>query len=305
MIANIFILIRFKLSQSGHSHLNAASCIIYLVRNALGSWKTMLDSKNHEIQWNLIVKLYDYQRRLGFTFANKLSKQHIEFEKNKMKVKYAVQVLSQSVANALLAMSELKHPDFVNVQATVDYLKKFDRIYDIMNSRNLAQSFDKAPLQKHNEQSWKCVFNETVDYICNLKTKTGQSVLESSRYAAFLGWLVNIKTITELYEYVVTSGEMTFMCTFRLSQDPLEKFFSSIRMSCGFNNNPTTIQFRAAFESLLCNSLNRKNNGNCIFDDTITIPSLTELCYDFDVPKAILDLKGMSHDIFCCCTFEA
>ena len=202
-------------------------------------------------------------------------------------------------------MSELKHPDFVNVQPTVDYLKTFDRIYDIMNSRNLAQSFDKAPLQKHNEQSWKCVFNETVDYICNLKTKTGQSVLESSRYAAFLGWLVNIKTITELYDYVVTSGEMTFMCTFRLSQDPLENFFSSIRMSCGFNNNPTTIQFRAAFESLLCNSLNRKNNGNCIFDDTITIPSLTELCYDFDVPKAILDLKGMSHDIFCCCTFEA
>ena len=159
MIANIFILIRFKLSQSGHSHLNAASCIIYLVRNALGSWKTMLDSKNNEIQWNLIVKLYDYQRTLGFTFANKLSKQHIEFEKNKMKVKYAVQVLSQSVANALLAMSELKHPDFVNVQPTVDYLKTFDRIYDIMNSRNLAQSFHKAPLQKHNEQSWKCVFN--------------------------------------------------------------------------------------------------------------------------------------------------
>ena len=128
-----------------------------------------------------------------------------------MKVKYAVQLLSQSVANALVTMSELKHPDFVNVQPTVDYLKTFDRIYDIMNSRNLAQSFDKAPLQQYNEQSWKCVFNETVDYICNLKTKTGQSVLKSSRYPACLGWLVNIKTITELYDYVVSSGEMTFI----------------------------------------------------------------------------------------------
>ena len=171
------------------------------------------------------MKLYEYQRTSGFTFANKLSKQHVEFYKNKMKVKYAVQVLSQSVASALLTMCELKHPDFVNVDATVHYLKTFDRIYDIMNSRNLTQSFDKAPLQKHNEQNWKSVFNDTVNYICSLKTKNGQSVLNSTRYAAFLGWLVNIKTITELYEYVVTSGEMAFMCTFKLSQDPLEIFF--------------------------------------------------------------------------------
>jgi len=95
---------------------------------------------------------------------------------------------------------------------------------------------------------------------------------------------VNIKTITELYDYIVKSGEMNFICTFKLSQDPLENFFSSIRMSSGLANNPTTIQFKAAFESLLCNSLNRKDNGNSIFDDTISIPELTEVCCDIDVP---------------------
>lgn len=218
----------------------------------------MLDSNNNEIQWQLIVNLYEYQKEHGFTFANKLNKQHVLFEKNKMKVKYAVQVLSQSVANALLTLSDLKHPKFVNVQPTVDYLKTFDSIYDIMNSRNLSQRFGKAPVQKTNEDNIKAVFKKTVSYICNLKTQTGQFVLESSRYAAFLGWLVNIKTLTELYEYVITSEEMSFLCTFKLSQDPLENFFSSIRMSCGFANNPTTMQFKTAFQSLLCNTLNRK-----------------------------------------------
>lgn len=231
---------------------------LYPVRNALGSWKSLLDSNNDEIKWQLIVNLYEYQKANSVTLANKLTKQHVQFYKNKMKVKYAVQVLSQSVANALLAMSELKHPDFVNVGATVQYLKTFDRIYDAMNSRSLSQAFGKAPLRERNESQWKALFEDTVSYITGLKTKDGKCVLQSTRYAGFLGWLVNMKTITELYEYVVRSGEMNFMCTFKLSQDPLENFFSSIRMSCGYNNNPTTVQFQAAFKTLLCNSLNRK-----------------------------------------------
>ena len=72
------------------------------------------------------------------------------------------------------------------------------------------------------------------------------------------GWLVNIKSIRELYDYIVKNEKMNYICTFKLSQDPLENFFSSVRMLLGCGNNPTTTQFKAAFESLLCNSLNRK-----------------------------------------------
>ena len=93
---------------------------------------------------------------------------------------------------------------------------------------------------------------------------------------------MNIKTITKLYDYVVKSGEMNFMLTFKLSQDPVENFFSSIRMSCGNNNNPTSIQFKAAFQSLLCGTLNRKDNGNCIFDDSLPISELSEVNCEFD-----------------------
>jgi hypothetical protein len=60
-----------------------------------------------------------------------------------------------------------------------------------------------------------------------------------------------MKTFTELCSYVVESGEMNFLLTFKLSQDPLENFFSSIPMSSGFCNNPTSIQFKVAFQSLL------------------------------------------------------
>jgi hypothetical protein len=60
-----------------------------------------------------------------------------------------------------------------------------------------------------------------------------------------------MKTFTELCSYVVESGDLNFLLTFKMSQDPLENFFSSIPMSSGFCNNPTSIQFKAAFQSLL------------------------------------------------------
>jgi hypothetical protein len=231
---------------------------IFTVRNALGEWKSLIDGNNNIIEWQHIVNLYQYQKTHGFTLANKLTKQHVLFEKNKMKVKLAVQVLSKSVANSLLTMCELKIAQFHNVHATVEYLQLFDCLYDIMNSRTLAAQFGKGPLEAKTEQNWKAVFTKAVSYILKLKTKNGQDVLQSNRYAAFLGWLVNIKTMTELYSYIVKGGAMNFILTFKLSQDPLENFFSSIRMACGNNNNPTSIQFKSAFQSLLCNTLNRK-----------------------------------------------
>jgi len=157
------------------------------VRNALGTWKILRDVNDNEIKWQYIVELYNYQKENGFTLANKLTKQHVMYEKNPMKVRYAVQVLSQSVANALLTMSELKIKNFEDVNATVKYLKMFDSVYDIMNSRNLCEKFAKAPLQEKNSQHWNAVFADAVEYICNLKTNDGKSVLRSERYASFLG----------------------------------------------------------------------------------------------------------------------
>ena len=104
-----------------------------------------------------------------------------------MKVKYAAQLVSNSVANSLLTMCQLKYEGFDNVEGTVKYLRTFDRIFDIMNSRSTAEYYGKAPLQSRNEQEWKSVFNDSVRYICNLKTSSGKPVLNSGKYATFLG----------------------------------------------------------------------------------------------------------------------
>nr|CAI5827758.1 unnamed protein product [Callosobruchus analis] len=65
-----------------------------------------------------------------------------------MKVNIATQTLSKSVADALLYLcNDLKLQAFQNVKATVTFLKYFNDLFDILNSRNkLAKYVFKWPL---------------------------------------------------------------------------------------------------------------------------------------------------------------
>lgn len=45
--------------------------------------------------------------------------------------------------------------------------------------------------------------------------------------------------------------KLTFLLTYKLSQDHLEMFFACIRRCDGFNNNPTARQFKSAYKKLL------------------------------------------------------
>jgi hypothetical protein len=105
-------------------------------------------------------------------------------------------------------LSQLGIEHFENVGAIVQYLELFDSLYDFMNSRSLAEIFGKAPIQEKNEEDWKSVFQKAVLYISKLKTALDQNILRSNCYASFLGSLVNIKTMIELFSYIVKTGDL-------------------------------------------------------------------------------------------------
>ena len=74
---------------------------IKLARNALAYLRTIVDGKDNANEWKYIILLHEAQIKEGLKFANKLSKKHIEFNRNKMNVKIAAHVLSSSVATAI------------------------------------------------------------------------------------------------------------------------------------------------------------------------------------------------------------
>ena len=54
-----------------------------------------MDEEGKKIEWRYILALHDLQEKEGLRAANKLKKGHVFFEKTKMKVHLATQLLSR------------------------------------------------------------------------------------------------------------------------------------------------------------------------------------------------------------------
>ena len=114
--------------------------MIKLMHNLLGDYKVISNEQNgqmHQIKWDYIEKLNGIQEHLGFAFANKLKKKHILWTKHKMNVSLAPQTLSSSVANAIdFLQDEVVLDEFVGSEATSDFIRRIDILFDLLNSQN-------------------------------------------------------------------------------------------------------------------------------------------------------------------------
>lgn len=76
--------------------------MIKLIRNVFGYFKNLRDGLSHQpINWNYIIKLHELQKHEMLHLANKFRASHIYYGKQKMKVRFATQLFSKSVAQAL------------------------------------------------------------------------------------------------------------------------------------------------------------------------------------------------------------
>ncbi|KAL4718703.1 hypothetical protein ACJJTC_011322, partial [Scirpophaga incertulas] len=144
------------------------SHMLKLIRNTLGEKGPILDPQGRVISWDYVKSLVELQDNEGLHLGNKLNKSHINFVKQIMKVKLAAQVMSESVANAIeFCDTELKISDFKNSEGTVDFIRKINNLFDVLNSRNLKSYTYKKPLYQKNFPEIKkifgrhgCIFNE-------------------------------------------------------------------------------------------------------------------------------------------------
>ncbi|EFN61753.1 THAP domain-containing protein 9, partial [Camponotus floridanus] len=111
------------------------SHIMKLIRNVLAEKGILYDDNNEEINFKYLKKLNELQDNEGLHLCNKINKRHIEFFKQKMKVKLATQLLSKSVAEALMFCSEhLKLEDFKDCGPTVKFILMMNDAFDVLNS---------------------------------------------------------------------------------------------------------------------------------------------------------------------------
>lgn len=258
---------------------------------AFGEKKIFLDYENNEINFEYVQRLCYLQEQEGCHLANKLRKNHILFFKQKMKVKLATQLLSQSVADALkFCKDTLKIHEFSNAGATISFIEMFNKVFDILNSRSINCIESKKALCKENIEEIKLFTNHFCTYIKGLKILESDNnfipVLESKRKTGFIGFIVSLNSLLQLYSTLIESNKLSYIKAYKVSQDHLEIFFCSIRSHGGFNNNPTVRQFRSAYRKLVIRTTDMKqfNTGNCIPLEDIDI-----LHYSSSDPVTVLN----------------
>lgn len=112
-------------------------------------------------------------------------------------------------------------------------------------------------LKNKNFQQIQKILKDTANYISALKLQVSTdkiiNIIDSKKKTAFLGFLINIKNILMLYEEVCEKDNdlLSYIPTYKLSQDHLEMIFSVIRSHDGCNNNPTANQFKTVLKTVL------------------------------------------------------
>lgn len=94
------IILNLDLHTPLTDHKFLLSQMIKLAHNTLVN-SLILESPAGQIKWCYFEYLHEIQTNLSFKFANKINSVHLNWQRNKMKVKYVVQLLSSSTANAI------------------------------------------------------------------------------------------------------------------------------------------------------------------------------------------------------------
>ena len=115
--------------------------MVKLMRNTWGDWEILKTNDGRLIKWQYIRELVKLQEEEGLRLGTRLMQAHINWKTQKMKVNLAVQVFSQSVANALEYCNlHLRLPQFQGAEATVEFIRHVDGAFDVLNSRNIFSS---------------------------------------------------------------------------------------------------------------------------------------------------------------------
>lgn len=241
--------------------------MIKLVRNTLGDYGVLLDGNNNRIEWRFIEQLLEVQKEENLHLGNKLTGDHVDFKKQKMKVKLAAQVLSDSVADSLDFLLKNKVQDFETCAPTIKFLRIFNKLLDILNSTSIHSKYNKKAMCSQNFEDSSTFLMHARNYISAMKDKFGKPILSSKRKTGFLGLDMCIESAISMYKQFVgdDNAPLKYLPLFKTCQDHLERLFGYIRSRGGHNNNPSCKRFTSSIKRILLHKeLEEGNTGNTL-----------------------------------------
>lgn len=161
-------------------HIILDAChMLKLIRNCLGA-KKVLQCGEESIEWKFFERLEVCRVESNFV-THKITKKHIQWERNKMNVKLAAQLFSNSSANSMEYLKKHNHADFQDCGATAKFARMINNLFDIFNSKKPgSNNIYKNPLCKDSAQEIFIFLEEAMQYLKSLKVE-GKNALRCQR----------------------------------------------------------------------------------------------------------------------------
>ena len=222
------------------------------------------------ILWSYVQDFYEFDKTNPVKMAPKLTPKHVYLPAfTAMRVKYATQIMSHTVAAAISTLSTLGHLP-ASASKTAKFIDKFDKLFNAFNSISLTSSQPFRHALSNTSQHLDFLQN-SLTFLNSVSKPDGKSV------PCLEGWKTSVNALTQLWSELHMHG-FKFLLTSRLNQDCVENMFSVIRGKGGNRDNPDPQQFRAAFRQVVVDQLLKPSDfGNCQDDLDSILLSLNHM----------------------------
>lgn len=215
-----------------------------------------------------VTDFYKRDKHLSLRLAPKLTDDHIYPSAfKKMKVKLAAQLFSNTVASALNTYKALDALPSTS-SATIQFIQKIDRLFDLLNSSRVSGSKDfNRPFKGTEVQI--TFLNQMLDEFNCMKILHNYTEDVTKKVKFLNGWKISINSLIGIH--IGLKEKYPALYTRRINQDCLENFFGSLRQQAGNCRNPTAVQVNQGFKKLFCLNYFQQSDGtNCAEDfDTV------------------------------------
>ena len=240
-----------------------------------------VDPPEATVRWQYIADFYAADSSLPIRMAPKLSRKHMDLPGfSKMRVRFAAQVLSHSVAAGI---GTLCHLGSMKAEAmkTAEFVENMDRLFNVFNSstKTSTRKMQHCLMEKSGHMTF---LDESFIWLSTIKPMSKRKTLPCIE-----GWKLSIRSLQLIWKDLHTNHNVAFLFTNRLNQDCAENLFSVIRGKGGNRDNPDAREFRSALRQIMV--------------EKVMIPSPKANCEN-DVDSFLFTLKSSGKQLS---TFEA
>lgn len=222
--------------------------LLKTIRNNFMSTARKLTKNGQVISWKTIVRLYHFQKGNNLRKGYKLNSQ-VVFPSSyaKMRVKYAAQVLSETVANIL---EQLK---WEGTEETIKFIRKVNEFFDILNGNYSFEGIRKKndelkPFRNVDDNRFQAL-DEFLIYLKEWSEEVEKLPLKAEEKESLqlcrqtlCGIEMTCRAFNDCVKYLLKRGTKFIMARV-FSQDYLEHYFSRQRSKCGGSTNPNVAEY--------------------------------------------------------------